>query len=127
MDLRSSEYDVVSLYVLCCYVNGSVCFVCCVFDSVCELMMKQFAMCLVVVTILLLNVIEVFSVCEGALLDRRCMVFQRMCVFACDPSKLLGAPSICFVCVFVCRKLSPHLGVGELDHRCLLSLCCFFV
>ena len=23
----------------------------------------------------------------------------------------LGAPSICFVYVFVCRKLSPHLGV----------------
>ena len=21
----------------------------------------------------------------------------------------LSAPSICFVCVFVCRKLSPHL------------------
>ena len=28
---------VVSLCVLCCHVNGSVCFVCCVFDSVCEL------------------------------------------------------------------------------------------
>ena len=30
---------------------------------------------------------------------------------ACDPSEHLGAPSICFVCVFVCQKLSPHLGV----------------
>ena len=29
----------------------------------------------------------------------------------CDPSERLDAPSICFVCVFVCRKLSPHLGV----------------
>ena len=27
----------VMLYVLCCPVNGSVCFVCCMFDSVCEL------------------------------------------------------------------------------------------
>ena len=27
----------VMLYVLCCPVNGSVCFVCCVFDNVCEL------------------------------------------------------------------------------------------
>ena len=44
-----------------------------------------------------------------------------------DPSEHLDAPSICFVCVFVCRKLSPHLGVLELDHKCLLSLCCFFV
>ena len=46
---------------------------------------------------------------------------------ACDPNKRLSAPSICFVCVFVCRKLSPHLGVRELDHKCLLSLCYFFV
>ena len=36
-DLRSGECNVVSLYVLCCPVNGSVCFMCCVFDSVCEL------------------------------------------------------------------------------------------
>ena len=30
---------------------------------------------------------------------------------ACDSNERLSAPSICFVCVFVCRKLSPHLGV----------------
>ena len=29
---------------------------------------------------------------------------------ACDPNERLSSPSICFVCVFVCRKLSPHLG-----------------
>ena len=46
---------------------------------------------------------------------------------ACGPSKSLDAPSICFLCDFVCRKLSPHLGVWELDHRCLIFLCCFFV
>ena len=60
----------------------SVCFVYCVFDSVCELfqncLVKQFAMCLVAV--LLLNVMDVFSVGGGALLDRPCMVFHRMCV-----------------------------------------------
>ena len=37
LDLRSSECDVVSLYVVCRSVNVSVCFVCCVFDIVCEL------------------------------------------------------------------------------------------
>ena len=37
LELRSSEGDVVSLYVVCCFVNVSVCFVCCVLDSVCEL------------------------------------------------------------------------------------------
>ena len=43
-------------------------------------LVKQFAICLGVVAILLLNVMEVFSVRGGALLDRPCMVFQRMCV-----------------------------------------------
>ena len=36
LDLRSGECNVVSLYVVCCSVNVSVCFVCCVFHSVCE-------------------------------------------------------------------------------------------
>ena len=58
----------------------SVCFVCCVFDNVCELFGEIFAMCLGVVAILLLNVMDGFSVCGGALLDRPCMVFQRVCV-----------------------------------------------
>ena len=42
--------------------------------------MKQFAIYLVVVCILLLYVMEVFIVGGGALLDRPCMLFQRMCV-----------------------------------------------
>ena len=41
---------------------------------------KQFAMFLGVVAILLLNVMDVFSVCGGGLLDRQFMVFQRVCV-----------------------------------------------
>ena len=65
---------------MCFSVNVSVCFVCCVFDSVCELFGKQFAMCLGVVAIWLLTVMDVFSVCGGTLLDRPCMVFQRVCV-----------------------------------------------
>ena len=43
-------------------------------------MVKQVAMCLGVVVVLLLNVIDVFSVGRAALLDRPCMVFHRMCV-----------------------------------------------
>ena len=67
----------------------SVCFVCCVLVNC---LVKQFTMCVGLVTILLLNVM--------------------VCVCcACDPNECLSAPSICFVCVFVCRKLSPHLGV----------------
>ena len=68
-------------------------------------LVKPFAICL-------LNVMEVFNVGGGALLDRPCMVFQRMCVCcACDLCVHLSVPSICFVYVFVCRKLSPHLRI----------------
>ena len=58
----------------------SVCFVYCVLDSVCELFGETIRNCLGVVAILLLNVMDVFSVCGGALLDRQCMVFQSVCV-----------------------------------------------
>ena len=62
---------------------------------VCELFGETIRnVCLGVVVILLLNGMDLFSVCV-------------------------------VICVFVCRKLSPHLG--ELDHRCLLSLCYFLV
>ena len=50
---------------------------CCVFVNC---LMKQSAMWLGVVAILLLHVIDVFSVCVSALFVRPCMVFQRMCV-----------------------------------------------
>ena len=43
-------------------------------------LVKQFAICFGVVVILLLNVMEDFSVDEGTLLDRPCIFFQRMCV-----------------------------------------------
>ena len=60
----------VNLFVLCVafltvFVNYSV---------------KQIAICLGVVVILLFNVMEVFSVSGGALLDRMCIVFQIICV-----------------------------------------------
>ena len=77
--MKSGECDVVSLYALCCSVNGSVCFVRCVFLNC---LLKQFAICLGVFAILLLNVMEMFSVGGGALLDRPCMVSQRMCVLS---------------------------------------------
>ena len=73
--------DVISLYFMYC----SVCLVFCVFDSVCELYHRELFGDTIrnivgVVAILLLNVMNVFSMGEGALLVRPCMVFQRMCV-----------------------------------------------
>ena len=43
-------------------------------------LINQFAIFFGVVVILLLNVMEVLSVCGGGLLDRPCMAFQIMCV-----------------------------------------------
>ena len=60
----------VYLFVLC--VACLTVFVNCLF--------KQFAICLDVFAIFLLNIMDVFSVGGGALLDISCMVFQRMCV-----------------------------------------------
>ena len=83
MDLSCSECDVISVY-LCCSVSVSICLVCCVFDSILNCLLKDFAMCLGGVAIVLLNVMDVFSVGGGggggALFYRPCMVFQRMCV-----------------------------------------------
>ena len=77
LDVRSGECNALSLYFMCCSVNGSVCHVCCVSGSVCELFDET-------------NhnifgcgcyfVMEVLSVGGCALLDRPCMVFQRMSV-----------------------------------------------
>ena len=68
-------------------------------------------MCLGLVAVLLLNVMDVFSVGGGALLDRPCMDSTECLCCACVPSVHLSVPSISFVCVFVCRKLFPHLRV----------------
>ena len=102
--MRSNECDVVSLYVavlMCLFV---LCVACLTVFVNC--LVKQFAMSLGVVAILLLNVMDVFSVCGGALLDRHVWSVESVC-YACDPNERLSAPSICFVC----RKLSPDIGV----------------
>ena len=55
------------------------------------------------VVILLLNVMGVLSVGVGALLDKLCMVFRRMCVWcSCDPSEHIDGPFIGFV--YVCMS-----------------------
>ena len=90
------------LFVLC---------VACLTVSV-NCLVKQFAMCLGDVAILLLNVMDVFSVCVVVFcwIDRVWSSEECVCC-AYGHNERLSAPSICVVCVFVCRKLSPHLGV----------------
>ena len=56
------------------------------------------------VVILLLNVVEVFSVGGGGLLDRPCVWSSRECACcACDPSVHLSVPSIGF-CLCFCMS-----------------------
>ena len=68
-DLSYDQCNVISMYFLCCSINGSVCLVC-----------TCLTVFLGVVVILLFNVMQVVSGSGGALLDRPCMFFQRMCV-----------------------------------------------
>ena len=66
-------------------------------------LVKHFAMCLGVVSILLMNVMDVFSVGGGALLDRPCMVFQRMCV-VCLLSQCASKCSFHMFCLCFCMS-----------------------
>ena len=79
-DLSCGECDVISSYCMCCSVNGYVVLYVACLPVFMNCLVKQFAICLGVFVILLLNVMELFNVGGGALLDRPCMVFQRMCV-----------------------------------------------
>ena len=77
--MSCGECYVISLYFGRCSGGLSVYPVCCVLTVFGNCMVKQFAICLGVVAIMLLNVIDVFSVGGGVLLDIPCMDFQRMC------------------------------------------------
>ena len=82
LDLSCSECDVMSLnFCVALLIYLFVLVVACLTVSV-NFLLKQFAMCVGVVAVLLLNVMDVFSVGGGggALLDRPCMVFHKMCV-----------------------------------------------
>ena len=43
-------------------------------------LVKQLAICVGMVVMLFLNVMEVYRMSGGAMLDGPCLVFQRMCV-----------------------------------------------
>ena len=110
MELSYGECDV---FCILCVALLTVIFNC---------LVKQFAICLGVVAILLLNVMGVFSAGGGALLDIPCIVFQRMCVL-CLLSQCISNYSLHRFCLcFVCRKLSPHLRVCS---PYVVSLCDF--
>ena len=94
-----------SCIFLCCSVTGYVCLVCLTVFVNC--LVKQFAMCLGVVANLLLYMCLVWV--EVLCWIHRVWSSTECAWYACNPSVHLSVPSICFVCVCVFRKLSPHL------------------
>ena len=104
LDVSCGEWDVIFWYFMCCSVNGSVYLVCCVFVNC---LMKQFAMCLGVVAILLLNVIWKRLVWVDVLcwIDHVWSSGEYACC-AFDPSVHLSVPSVGFICLIVCWKLN---------------------
>ena len=93
-------------------------------------LVKHFAICLGGVVILLLNVMEVFSVGGGDLLDRLYMVFQRTCVL-CMSSQCTYKCSFHRFCLRFCmsevissfKSLRPGSQVFAL---LMLFLCVIF-
>ena len=90
-----------SLYFLCCSVNVSVCRVCCMLDSVCELFGETIRDVFGCGCCFVAECYGCYEVLCG--IDRVWSSTECACC-ACDPSVHLSVPSICFVCVFVCRK-----------------------
>ena len=99
------------VYFVRCSVGVSVCFVCCVFVSVCELFGKTihnmfWCDCYFVVNVMAVIVwVEVLCWIDRVWSSKEC----ACCAY--DPSVHLSVPSIGFVYVFVCRMISPQLGV----------------
>ena len=118
MDLRSGECNVVSLYVLCCPVNGSVCSVCCVFVNC---LVKQFAICLGVFAILLLKVgvvvcgmlflcVILHTMSSGKSLQLLCIFpFGMVCLSAIS---MMFVKILLAVCILVCAKADSVSSVN---------------
>ena len=89
--------------------------------------------CLGVVAILLLNVMEVFSMGGGALLDRPCMVFQRMCVLCMSEvissfrSLRAGSQVFSLLMLFLCVILHNMWSDRSLQLLCILPFGILFL
>ena len=83
---------------MCCSVNVSVYLVCCVFVNC---LGKQFAICLGVIAVLLLNVMECLVWVEMLCWIDHVWSSKECACCACDPSMHLSVLSIGFVYVYV--------------------------
>ena len=108
---------------MCCSVNVSVCLCVACLTVFVNCVVKQFAMCLGVIAILLLNVMEVFSVCGGALLDRPCMFCLCFCmweVISSFRSLRAGSQVFALLMLFLCVILHTIYSGKSLQLLCIL-------
>ena len=78
------------------------------------LLMCLFVLCVACLTVFVNCLVKQFAMCLVCVVEI-CWIHHvwssKECVCCvCDPNEHLSAPSICFVCVLVCRKLSLNLG-----------------
>ena len=74
------------------------------------LLMYLFVLFVPCLTVFVNCLVKQLAMCLVWWINRVCYSTECACC-ASDPSMHLSVPFIWFVCVFVCRKLSPHLGV----------------
>ena len=114
-------WEVVSIMLFCVALPINLFVLCVAWLTVfLNCLVKQFALCLGVFVVLLLNVMYLLFVVGGALLDRPCMIFHRMCVL-CLWSQWASRCSFHMLCLCFC--MSEVIS----SFRWLLFLCCFFV
>ena len=116
------------LCILCCALLMDL-FVLCVacLTVFVNCLVKQFAICLGVFAILLLNVMDLLSGVGGALLDRPCMVFQRMCVLClltqCASKCSFYIFCLCFCVSEVISSFKSLRAGSQVFALLMLSLC----
>ena len=95
---------------MCCSVNVSVCFVCCVFDRVCELFGETIRNVFGCSCYFVSEVMEVFSVCGGALLIRPYMVLRA------------GSQAFSLLMLFLCVILHTISSGKSMQLLCILPV-----
>ena len=114
--MSPSVYPILLLSVLLSFVVACVLVLkCC--ECVCCKVRPRSVVCVAIgnaVLFIFRSRLLLYSAWTGVLcvlLDRPVWSSKECVCCACDPRVHLSVPSIGFVCVFVCRKLSPHLRV----------------
>ena len=119
LDLRSSEYDFVSLYVVCCSVIVSVCFVCCVFDNVCELFDETIHVYLSHTSTYSLPFSPVSFIAHTSQSFFCIKTSNSICFFSYESSLLSSTPLTQLICLFYC--LPSLLIFSLITHSACLS------